>query len=84
MAGQLQIVLLQRGFRAMSDDEAFQLIAASLAGGIIAAQCPMTASEAVAIFNHVKIELRRQTQLEGLGRVTIVHHQKTASPLHEI
>jgi hypothetical protein len=48
----------------MSDDKELPLIAASLAGGMIAASCPMTANEAVAIFDQVKAELRRRAQSE--------------------
>jgi hypothetical protein len=56
----------------MSDDWELPLIAASLAGGIIAASCPMTPSEAVIIFNQVKAALRRGTQLEDAEQNEII------------
>jgi hypothetical protein len=58
----------------MSDDKDLPLIAASLAGGIIAASCPMTPSEAVVLFNQVKAALRRRAQLEH-DEPTDVEHQ---------
>jgi hypothetical protein len=49
----------------MSDNRELPLVAAALAGGMIAASVPMTADEAVAIFNQVKEALRRQAKFEA-------------------
>jgi hypothetical protein len=48
----------------MSDYKEISLVAAALAGGIIAASAPMTADEAVVIFNQVKEALRRRALFE--------------------
>jgi hypothetical protein len=50
----------------VSDDRELPLIAAALAGGIVGASVPMSADEAVVVYNKVKQALQRQAQLENL------------------
>jgi hypothetical protein len=64
---------LWKRFEVMSDDKELPLIAASLAGGMIAASCPMTPYEAVLIYNQVKAALRRRAQLEAAEQTDVEH-----------
>jgi hypothetical protein len=50
----------------VSGDLELPLIAAALAGGIIGASVPMSADEAVAVYNKVKDALQRQAQLHDM------------------
>lgn len=56
--------LITNRAKIMSNSKEISLVAAALAGGIIAASVPMTADEAVTIFNQVKEALRRRADLE--------------------